>query len=173
MKKNWNFLKFFEKRKVSVSEKKSFGSDTDTEIGPWIWFPILKPGFGCTLLASAGFFINQQYFSTNLHNMSRFQIIYSQNHEPNPNWYSFKMSKNLRLFQKKWLSNAKLRTKGLPWQTVCWTCWKYLKYYSTDLPNQPKHLGNYVGKSPYWASVVRAPDYLEFRPHESQSLISR
>ena len=37
-------------------QKKKFGSDTDTEIEPWFWFPILKPwfpipkpGFGCTL----------------------------------------------------------------------------------------------------------------------------
>ena len=29
--------------------KKNFGSKTDTEIGPWFWFPILKLGFGCTL----------------------------------------------------------------------------------------------------------------------------
>ena len=28
--------------------KKNFGSDT--EIGPWFWFPIPKPGFGLTLL---------------------------------------------------------------------------------------------------------------------------
>ena len=30
--------------------KKSFRSDTDTEIGPWFPFPIRKPGFGRTLL---------------------------------------------------------------------------------------------------------------------------
>ena len=36
------------KLRVSVSEKK-IGSDTDTEIGPWFWFPIPKPGFGRTL----------------------------------------------------------------------------------------------------------------------------
>ena len=30
--------------------KKSFCSDTDSEIGPWFWFPIPKPGFGSTLL---------------------------------------------------------------------------------------------------------------------------
>ena len=26
-----------------------FGSDTDTDIGPWFRFLIQKPGFGCTL----------------------------------------------------------------------------------------------------------------------------
>ena len=33
-------------------EKKSFGfrKNTDTEIGPWLRFPIQKPGFGCTLV---------------------------------------------------------------------------------------------------------------------------
>ena len=30
--------------------KKNFGSDTDTETGPWFRFPIPKPGFGRTLL---------------------------------------------------------------------------------------------------------------------------
>ena len=34
-------------KKVSVSEKKIFGSDT--EIRPRFWFPIPKPGFGHTL----------------------------------------------------------------------------------------------------------------------------
>ena len=29
---------------------KCFGSDTDTEIGTWFQFLILKPGFGCTLV---------------------------------------------------------------------------------------------------------------------------
>ena len=29
--------------------KKSFGSDTYTETGPWFQFLIPKPGFGCTL----------------------------------------------------------------------------------------------------------------------------
>ena len=28
---------------------KKISSDTNTEIGPWFRFPILKPGFGCTL----------------------------------------------------------------------------------------------------------------------------
>ena len=40
-------LKFFEKKRVSVSEKKI---STDTEIEPWFRFPITKPGFGCTLV---------------------------------------------------------------------------------------------------------------------------
>ena len=43
-------LKFFEKKKVSVSEKK-IGSDTDTKIGPWFRFPIPEPGFGRTLIS--------------------------------------------------------------------------------------------------------------------------
>jgi hypothetical protein len=30
--------------------KKNFGSDTNTEIGPWFRFPIPKPGFGLTLV---------------------------------------------------------------------------------------------------------------------------
>ena len=29
--------------------KKSFGSNTNIEIDSWFWFPIPKPGFGCTL----------------------------------------------------------------------------------------------------------------------------
>ena len=37
---------------VSVSEIKSFGSNTDTEIEPWFRFSIRKPGFVCTLLSS-------------------------------------------------------------------------------------------------------------------------
>ena len=36
--------------------KKSFGSDTDTEIGPWFRFPISKPGFGRTLVHADAFF---------------------------------------------------------------------------------------------------------------------
>ena len=30
----------------------SFGSDTDTKIGPWFWFLIPKPGFGRTLASA-------------------------------------------------------------------------------------------------------------------------
>ena len=33
-------------------EKKSFGSHTDTKIGPWLWFPTPKPDFGRTLVSS-------------------------------------------------------------------------------------------------------------------------
>ena len=43
-------LKLFEKKRF-VSEI-FLGSDTDTEIGPWFWFPIPKPGFGRTLFSS-------------------------------------------------------------------------------------------------------------------------
>jgi hypothetical protein len=42
-------FKNFEKKNVSVSEKKFFGSDTDTETGHWFRFPIPKPGFGRTV----------------------------------------------------------------------------------------------------------------------------
>ena len=38
----------FEKKSFRF-EKKSFGSDTDAEIGPGFWFMTPKPGFGCTL----------------------------------------------------------------------------------------------------------------------------
>ena len=31
--------------------KKNFGSNTDTEIGHWFWFPIPKPGLSHTLLS--------------------------------------------------------------------------------------------------------------------------
>ena len=41
---------------VLVLEKKSFGSDTDTEIGPWFRFLISKPGFGRTLVHADAFF---------------------------------------------------------------------------------------------------------------------
>ena len=33
--------------------EKKVGSDTET--GPWFWFPILKPGFGCSLISSIEF----------------------------------------------------------------------------------------------------------------------
>jgi hypothetical protein len=39
----------FEKKSFGF-KKNFFGSDTDTEIGPWFRFPIPKPGFGCTLI---------------------------------------------------------------------------------------------------------------------------
>ena len=38
-----------QKNQALVPEKKSFGSDTYTKIGPWFWFPIPKPGFGCII----------------------------------------------------------------------------------------------------------------------------
>ena len=47
-------MKKNENKEVSVSEK-SFGSDTDTEMGPWFWFLIPKPGFGRTLSSKGGF----------------------------------------------------------------------------------------------------------------------
>ena len=53
-------LKFFEKKKFQF-RKKSFGSDTDTQIGPWFWFPIPKPGFGRTLPWNSQGISNQVY----------------------------------------------------------------------------------------------------------------
>ena len=47
--KNLNLFKFVFKKKSLGFGKKSLGSNADTEIGPWFWFPIPKPGFGCTL----------------------------------------------------------------------------------------------------------------------------
>ena len=49
IRKNW-------KNKVSV--KKNFGFKTDTEIGPWFWFPISKPNFGLILLYPLQFFLS-------------------------------------------------------------------------------------------------------------------
>ena len=37
------------KKKSFGFGKKNFGSETDTEIGPWFRFPIPKPNFGLTL----------------------------------------------------------------------------------------------------------------------------
>ena len=30
--------------------ERNFCPDSDTKIEPWFWFPIPKPGFGCTLV---------------------------------------------------------------------------------------------------------------------------
>ena len=38
-----------EKKSFGCGKKKDFGSNTDTEIRPWFWFPISKLGFGYTL----------------------------------------------------------------------------------------------------------------------------
>ena len=54
-------LKYFEK-KVSVSEKKSFSSDTNTEIGPQFWFPIPKPDFGGKLDQCPHIFVTYALF---------------------------------------------------------------------------------------------------------------
>ena len=43
------------KKKSFGFGKKDFGSNTYTEIGPWFWFPIPKPGFGCTLVVNTIF----------------------------------------------------------------------------------------------------------------------
>ena len=40
------------KKKSFGFGKKNFGSETDTEIGPWFWFPIPKPNFGLPLSTS-------------------------------------------------------------------------------------------------------------------------
>ena len=45
-------MKKFEKKSFGFG-KKSFGSDTDTEIGPWFRFSIPKLGFGRILLNAA------------------------------------------------------------------------------------------------------------------------
>ena len=46
--------KLISPQKLETWEGFRFGkkiiSDTDTEIGPWFWFRIPKPGFGCTLV---------------------------------------------------------------------------------------------------------------------------
>ena len=47
--KHEKVLKNFEKKKEFWFRKKNLGFDTDTEIGPWFWFSIPKPGFGRTL----------------------------------------------------------------------------------------------------------------------------
>ena len=74
--------------------------------------------------------------------MTRFQILYSQNPYPDQEKKSWKMHENLSFLQKKWLSNAKSRTRNtqltkfeqrmLPPQ-ICTL--KYLKAYSANLPN--------------------------------------
>ena len=38
------------KKKSFGFGKKKFGSETDTEIGPWFRFLTMKPNFGLTLL---------------------------------------------------------------------------------------------------------------------------
>ena len=47
--KNLKFEKKNEKKSFSFG-KKNFGSNTDTDIGPWFRSPIPKPGFSRTLL---------------------------------------------------------------------------------------------------------------------------
>ena len=48
-KKHISFFKF-KKKKKKVLIKKSYGSDTDTELDPWFRFLVLKPGFGRILV---------------------------------------------------------------------------------------------------------------------------
>ena len=55
MGKNEKNLKL--EKKISFG-KKLFGLDTDIEIGPWLRFPIRKPGFSCSLLKLTTFLIN-------------------------------------------------------------------------------------------------------------------
>ena len=40
------------KGKIQLLIVWGIGSDTDTEIRPWLLFPIPKPGFGCTLVGA-------------------------------------------------------------------------------------------------------------------------
>ena len=42
---------------LQTPSKVFFSNISDTEIGPCFGFPIQNPGFGCTLLTSAGFFL--------------------------------------------------------------------------------------------------------------------
>ena len=69
--------------------------------------------------------------------MSRFQILNSQNHNPNLNRYFF-------------LIIAKSRSREVQWQNVGWKCYqkypKSLTIYSANLPNWPIYLG-YVEKN--------------------------
>ena len=44
-------MRKFERKSFNFGTK-TFGSDTDTEIGPWFRFPIPKPDFDRTLLAT-------------------------------------------------------------------------------------------------------------------------
>ena len=41
------------KKKSFDFGRKCFGSNINTEIGPWFWFPMLKPGFSGTLHINA------------------------------------------------------------------------------------------------------------------------
>ena len=43
--------------------------------------------------------------------MSRLQILYDPNYNPNPKRHSFKLSKKLTFYSKKWLIDAKTSTK--------------------------------------------------------------
>ena len=51
-------MKLEKKLKKSFHFKKKNGSNTDTKIGPWFWFPIPKPGFGRTLTLPLRKFVN-------------------------------------------------------------------------------------------------------------------
>ena len=48
--KNNNSQKVGKNEKNLELEKKNFGFDTNTKIGPWFQFPIPKPGLGSTLV---------------------------------------------------------------------------------------------------------------------------
>ena len=75
--------------------------------------------------------------------MSRLQILFGQNHNPNPNRYSFKMSS-----EAQWIYGAEIATKNIP-NTI----------HSANLTNWSKHL-QYVGKRPYRASIGRGLDHI-------------
>ena len=51
-------------RKFEKLQKKSFGfgKNTDTETGPWLWFPIQKPGFRRTLVKGGKKLTGLTYF---------------------------------------------------------------------------------------------------------------
>ena len=53
---------------MSFSFGKKIRSNTDTEIGPWFWFPIPKPNFGLTLGVNSlwGWFLEKSGFGAAL-----------------------------------------------------------------------------------------------------------
>ena len=53
-------MKKLKKKSIGFGKKKNFGSNTNTEIGPWFWFLIPKPGLGCTLLMNTIFSLDSK-----------------------------------------------------------------------------------------------------------------
>ena len=63
---NFKFLTQKNLKKSFGFEIKIFGSNTDTEIGPWFWFPIPKPSFGHTLTAARSYIASVSWKNTYL-----------------------------------------------------------------------------------------------------------